>query len=322
MDEKMKDFEELSLELTDCCPLNCMHCSSNSGPSCTNSLPSNLVKKLVDEAALLGASKISLGGGEPAIAENFFSVLSYISKKNIPVEIFTSGITNFSTDIESYSDEIIENLSTYNKLKLIFSIYSGTKEIHDAVTQKQGSFEATLDSLRKCLKSNINCEVNFVPLRINIQDFETLIDLVESYGLNKISILRFVPQGRGHQNKELLEMSRDEEDAFITKILHLREIKDFEIRTGSPFNGIIPENNIPCRAGFAKLVIQANGNVLPCEVFKHHRRHSWKLSVYQKTLIEILQSPQILTLRNSLQASNCLKCPIHSLSRTREKQSV
>ena len=116
MDEKLKDFEELSLELTDCCPLNCMHCSSNSGPSCKISLPSNLVKKLVDEAALLGASKISLGGGEPAIADNFFSVLSYISKKDIPIEIFTSGITNFSTDIESYSDETVDNLCTHNNL--------------------------------------------------------------------------------------------------------------------------------------------------------------------------------------------------------------
>lgn len=318
----MKDFEELSLELTDCCPLNCMHCSSNSGPSCKNSLPSNLVKKLVDEAALLGASKISLGGGEPTIAENFFSVLSYISEKNIPIEIFTSGITNFSTDIESYSEEIVENLSTHNNLKLIFSIYSGVKEIHDVVTQKPGSSELTLDSLRKCLKANIDCEVNFVPLRTTTQDFETLIDLVESYGLNKISILRFVPQGRGHQNRSLLEMSRDEEDAFIAKILHLREVKDFQIRTGSPFNGIIPENNVPCRAGFAKLVVQANGNVLPCEVFKHHERRSWGLSIYQNTLTEILKSPQIMALKNRLKNTSCLVCPIHSALRNTKKEGA
>lgn len=307
----MKYFEELSLELTDCCPLRCMHCSSSSTSLCNNCLSSDVVKKLVDEAVLIGANKISLGGGEPAIAKNFISVLSYLSTKNISVEVFTSGVTNFNNKIELYSNELIEAISNFGNLKLIFSIYGASQKTHDSITQTPGSFIATVGSLKNCLSANIKCEVNYVPLRANSHDFEDLVNLIKSYGLNKISILRFVPQGRGIGNRDILEMSAEEEDAFIANLLHLREVNDFEIRTGSPFNGIIPGNKVPCRAGFAKLVIQSNGNVLPCEVFKHHERHNWNLSVYKHSISEILASKQITTLRSQLAKSNCLRCPIH-----------
>ena len=313
----MKDFKELSLELTDCCPLSCMHCSSNSDSLCNDCLPNDIVKKLVDEAVSIGANKISLGGGEPAIAKNFLSVLSYLSTKNISVEVFTSGVTNFNNKIERYSNDLIETISSFDNLKLIFSIYGANQEVHDNITRIPGSFKATLISLKKCLSAQIKCEVNYVPLKVNSHDFEDLINLIESYGLDKISILRFVPQGRGHENRDVLEMSAEEEDAFVANILHLREVKNFQIRTGSPFNGIVPGNKVPCRAGFAKLVVQANGNVLPCEVFKHHERCNWNLSVYKHSLNDILASKQVTTLRNRLRKSNCLKCPIHSSLRSR-----
>ena len=226
--------------------------------------------------------------------------------------MFTSGVTNFNNEIECYSGDFIETISSFDNLKLIFSIYGASHEVHDNITRMPDSFKATLSSLRKCLSAGIECEVNYVPLKVNIHGFEDLIDLIESYGLNKINILRFVPQGRGHENRNVLEMSAEEEDAFIAKILHLREVNSFQIRTGSPFNGILPGNEVPCRAGFAKLVIQANGNVLPCEVFKHHERRTWNLSVYEHSLSEILTSKQITTLGDRLRKNNCLKCPIHS----------
>ena len=322
-EDKMRDFEELSLELTDCCPLNCLHCSSNSSSQCNNYLPTELIKTLIDDAAKMNVSKVSLGGGEPTIAQNFLPTLKYISNKGVPVEVFTSGATNLNGELERYPDALIESLSKIENLKMIFSIYGAKQETHDTVTQTPGSFEAVQISLQKCLGANIKCEVNYVPLKLNVKEFDQLIDLIESYSLNKVSILRFVPQGRGLDNKDIIEMSLEEEDAFIAEILDLREVRDFEIRTGSPFNGIISDNNVPCRAGFAKLVVQANGNVLPCEVFKHHDRRNWNLSIYDHSLREILSSEQITTLRKQLKKYDCLKCPIHfGLRKKLEKETL
>ncbi len=308
----MKGFEELTLELTDWCPSKCLHCSSKSGPNCKNNLPQKLLLDLIDEAKLLGAQKISLGGGEPTSSENFMPVVLRVTKRNMLLEVFSCGLSVVDNHLESLPVSLLKNLEGLKDIKFIFSIHGATAQTHDYITQTKGSFDCLIDSLKNCLKAGIECEINFVPLKLNVNEFEQLLDLAESLKLEKISVLRFVPQGRGAINHSKLELTSEEEKIFVNELLYLREKKNIKIRTGSPFNGIIQGNEVPCRAGFGKLVIQADGNVLPCEVFKHHERRVWDLSVYHMTLKEIIQSKQVQKLYKYLQNSNCLKCPVHS----------
>src|SRR4030042_3809273 len=88
----VKGFEELTLELTDWCPLKCLHCSSGSSPSCTNGLPCELALCLVDDAGRLGAAKVSLGGGEPTASESFLPVVRQVLETGMLVEVFTCGL--------------------------------------------------------------------------------------------------------------------------------------------------------------------------------------------------------------------------------------
>jgi radical SAM protein with 4Fe4S-binding SPASM domain len=161
------------------------------------------------------------------------------------------------------------------------------------------------------MQAEIECEMNFVPLKVNVHEFARLISIAMDMQIPRISILRFVPQGRGALNRAELELNPEEEDFFVSEVLRQREATTVEIRTGSPFNGIVPGNQVPCRAGFGKLVVQADGNVLPCEVFKHHKRCQWGLSVHNMTLSQIVESPQVSDLHDRLQYTNCLECPVH-----------
>ena len=318
----MKGFEELTLELTDWCPSECLHCSSGSGPSCTNSLSRELALRLVDEAARLGAAKVSLGGGEPPASDSFFPVVRRVLESGMLLEVFTCGLATTNHCIVSIPSAIIENCAGLKDIKFIFSFHGASRNVHDYITKTPGSFDLSLNSLQECLGSGIDCEINFVPMRVNVNEFEKLVELAEGLRINRISVLRFVPQGRGLQNRQELELSRDEEDLFVESLLRLQTERHIDIRTGSPFNGIVPSNGVLCRAGTGKLVVQANGNVLPCEVFKHHERCKWNLSVYKQTLTEILSTPQITVLRNILGESNCLVCPVHGALRARLESGV
>ena len=315
----MKGFEELTLELTDWCPSKCLHCSSGSGPNCKNELPHDLALHLVDEAGQLGATKISLGGGEPTASESFLSVVRQTIKHRILVEVFTCGLTITNEGVDSLPTTIIEGCAGLKGIKFIFSFHGATAQTHDYITQTPGSYECLLSSLENCLKAGIECEMNFVPLKLNVYEFEHLTEIAKILKIAKISILRFVPQGRGALNRTELELNTEEEDSFVDKILCLRENKNIAIRTGSPFNWIIPGNKVPCRAGFGKLVIQADGNVLPCEVFKHNNRRHWGLSVHDMTLAEIIESPQVSNLYRRLQHAECLECPVHRAGRKNQK---
>jgi len=325
-DNSVKGFEELTLELTDWCPSECLHCSSSSSPSCTNSLRHELSLRLVDEAGRLGAAKVSLGGGEPTASDSFFPVVQRVLESGMLLEIFTCGLAKTTKGITSLPPAIIENCAGLKDAKFIFSFHGSTANTHDYITQTPGSYDCLLTSLKDCLRAGIECEINFVPLRVNIHEFTHLVKLAQDLKVNRISVLRFVPQGRGALNRKELELCLEEEDLFVNELLRLRTQSSVDIRTGSPFNGIVPGNQVPCRAGSGKLVVQADGNVLPCEVFKHNDRRKWHLSVHTMTLSKILQSPQLKDLKHQLQLTNCLtnclECPIHTALRNTQKAEV
>ena len=318
----MNGFEELTLELTDWCPSKCLHCSSESSPNCTNGLPYELTVRLVKEAAQLGATKVSLGGGEPTASESCLPIINKVLETGMLVEVFTCGLASTTQGITSLPPAIIESCAGIKGIKFIFSFHGASAQTHDHITQIPGSYECLLTSLQNCLEAEIECEMNFVPLRVNVNDFGQLINLATDLQIPRISILRFVPQGRGALNRADLGLHPEEENLFVSEVVRLRKAARIEIRTGSPFNGIVPGNQVPCRAGFGKLVVQADGNVLPCEVFKHHKRCSWGLSVYDMTLTQILESSQLLDLHKRLQYTDCLECPVHRALRKSPKLEV
>jgi radical SAM protein with 4Fe4S-binding SPASM domain len=319
MGKAMEGFEELTIELTDWCPSICLHCSSNSSPKCNNHLETKLVLQLIDESIKLGAKKISFGGGEPTESKSFLPAIMRATTLGASVEVFTCGLGKYGGKLQEIKREVINACKEIHGVKFIFSFHGASESVHDYITQTPNSFRLLTTSLEKCLSAGIECEMNFVPMRVNVHEFRDLVDLAEHYRIRRFSILRFVPQGRGLENVETIELSSNEEISFVEEVLQLRAEKKIDIRTGSPFNGIVPGNKVPCRAGFGKLVIQANGNVLPCEVFKHQERSEWGLSVHRMTLGKILESTQLRKLYASLQENNCLECPIHKSLKSRPK---
>lgn len=315
-------IDELVIELTNWCPHSCMHCSSLSGVQCKDHLSKDVIIELIDEAFDIGVKKISFGGGEPTSSDIFIEILKKINNAGVHTEVFTCGNSIQGNRIIAFSNSLISQISNFNghvNVNLVFSFHGATSETHDYITQTPGSYNCLVESVKACVKNRILCTANFVPLKPNISEFNSLLDLLTSLKINKVSILRFVPQGRGFINQDILELTREEENIFLNQVLHKSNDLPIEIRFGSPFNGIIPDHIVPCRAGISKLVIQPNGNVLPCEVFKHFERSNWELNIYKKTLGQILSSTQFNTLKKILFESKCHFCPVHSI--LREKSS-
>lgn len=313
MSEQSITLQELVVELTDWCPLQCRHCSSQSGPSCGNRLTPEIIDSLLTEAKEIGIGQVSFGGGEPTASPILFDVLRKLDSMHIPAEVFTCGVAHDRDKITPFSHDLVGTLQELRRgLTLVFSFHGSYAQLHDDITQVAGSYDCLCKSLKRCIDAGVTCTANFVPLRINVSDFENVVKLVEDIGINKFSVLRFVPQGRGAENKFELQISRQEEDAFVHRLAVQRARSNMMIRTGSPFNGIIPDNNVLCRAGISKLVVQPDGNVLPCEVFKDDTRRDWGASVYNQTLMDILQSSKFVSLQRALKRAGCGDCPVHS----------
>lgn len=308
----MSRLRELVLEPSAWCPLSCSHCSSSSGPLATVALDPATCFRVINEAADLGVTQLSFGGGEPTSFPFLMDCVRAALRRSVKAEIFTSGIRLRERRFTSLAKPLLSALRETGQVKLIFSFLGGSPEVHDGLTGVPGSQELTLESLDKALGVCLPVELNFVPLRPNAASFSKLVALAEERGIAKISLLRFVPQGRGHLNRAELEMSRREEKLFLAEVSQIQSSARVLIRTGSPYNQLIRQKIVPCRAGDGKIVVQPDGNVIPCEVFKHSSRRDWSASVTQNSLADIVSSASFRELRAAVRAENCARCPVHT----------
>jgi MoaA/NifB/PqqE/SkfB family radical SAM enzyme len=196
--------------------------------------------------------QVNLSGGEPLLYEDIYTLIGWFNKLNIKVNIYTSGVVD---DIR-YKLLMLKDL--FNVNKIVFPIYSTRETLHNFITNTN-SFEKTKYAIEFSLSLKLNTEVHIVPMQINLYDLDDTIFDLKNIGIEKINILKLVPQGRTLENKYLIP----DNIALEQEIKRLKNKWNNYIKLGLPFN-----EQHECIAGKEKLVIQPNGVIIPCESFK------------------------------------------------------
>jgi len=165
--------------------------------------------------------------------------------------IYSTGI-NLTDD---GSKEIFK-LIKHGLGKVVFSLYSPFKNHHEGITRKLGSFDKTVAVMQKLGEYHVEREIHFVPLKLNYKHLAKLIELAKDLGISKVSILRFVPQGRGVILKKSHEMLMHKETVELRKlILDCKEKYGIDIRLGSPYNILVLNEDVDCIAARKTLCI-------------------------------------------------------------------
>jgi radical SAM protein with 4Fe4S-binding SPASM domain len=302
---KEGDLEELKIELTKNCPLSCIHCSSNASSGNPVQLTRKAVLSLVSQAAELHVKSIVFSGGEPLLWPWIVDAVRTCTVLGLHSSIYSTGI-NLTDD----GAKEIMALIKHGLNKVIFSLYSPFKTQHEGITRKLGSFDRTVAVMQELGKYHIEREIHFVPLKLNYKHLVKLIELAKDSGIPKVSILRFVPQGRGVILKKSHEMLMHKETVELRRlILYCKEHYDVNIRLGSPYNILILNEDVDCIAARKTLCIGPNGNIYPCDAFKntepneiglddsyhnilkHSLNECWKQSEYLNTIRHYLTTP-------------------------------
>lgn len=252
-------LKELKIEITYKCPLACIHCSSDSTPE--NDLQISYAKciDILDEAKMMGIEEIAFSGGEPLEHPNFEDIIKHAGRLKLRTTLYTSGNSqNFNSKLQ--------RLIKSGLLRIIFSLYSSNETEHEQITRRKGSYDSTIIAIGNAVLSGISTELHFVALSRNYHRLPELVVLGKSLGVNKISVLRFVPQGRG------VLLNKD----VLTKLQYLELKQTIEglrqngqnIRTGSPFNFLLLSEQPSCNSAIDRLIIAPNLRIYPCDAFK------------------------------------------------------
>ena len=184
-------------------------------------------------------------------------------------------INNLMKRYLAYDALEFDSLSNYDCLyfkqlgldKIVFDFQAWNKEVYNKIMGTDDFYELILSSVIKASKSGIATDAHFIPTKINYKELPEIIEMLNVAEFKQLSILNFVPQGRGRENESILMLTDDEFKDFLSIYEENKDKFNGVLRVGIPLQG---SDKHKCTAGLDKLVIKYDGTVLPCPAFKEY----------------------------------------------------
>ena len=240
-DHGVQQIDSVCFEITDRCPLACSHCSVSAGPARNRVLPFDIFRRIVGFARDKGCSEIILAGGEPLSLFQFPSYAMCAHKTGAVVSVFTSGIIFGEEESISVRPDTYRNYREKGVTRVVFSVYADDAIVHDKITRTPGSLRQTLDSMDNARAAELQCEINFVPMKPNWGHLAGILKLAADLGVSRVNCLRFVPQGRGLGNERFLQVEVEDEESFARSVAELIQGEfGLMLRLGRSFKELMP----------------------------------------------------------------------------------
>jgi len=261
------NLEMVWLEITQQCNLKCLHCYQGDVHVPGQQLNFNDWCRIIDELKRLKVKRIIIIGGEPCCAPILLDILNYLKKykDEIDITLFTNG---------TMLDEDLFSVIAKNNIRVKFSLYGHSADLHEHITQVKGSFKKMLTNIMRLKNEDISIGVAIIAMKENQDYLEEIKRFVKGLNLDytEFDVIRCVYGG-------------SQKEHYPTKL----EIAKLGIRSKPYFiaNKLEFDKNCffnSCWAG--KIAITDSGHILPC-VFE--RKISYG-NVKQATISEIINS--------------------------------
>ena len=193
---------------------------------------------------------------------------------NLPQEVKDKIVTREMEIYTQYNNKVfsaisreeMEYLKELGLDKIVFDFQGAERETYDYLMGSNHFLEVEQSIIRAAVVG-LDTDVHFVPMKLNYKELPDLIELLNIAEIRNLSLLNFVPQGRGEINKEELMMSEDEIKEFAIIYNNCKDTFNGVLRVGIP---LLSDDKHKCTAGLDKLVIKYDGTVLPCPAFKEY----------------------------------------------------
>lgn len=267
----------LHLELTTNCNLRCIHCYNESGAKRedekNNELPINNWEQVIKEAYEIGARRVQFIGGEPFLRrELMFKLIPYACNLGYKsLEVSSNGTVMCDSDFEF--------LKEYGA-DLALSFYSHTPQIHDIITTRKGSWQKTLNTIKKALRVGVPLRISIVKMKENKNIIKDTASFLKSLGIQNFKTSLVEPAGRACSNDSI------DEDTPLQQTFN----KPIFPKIG--FNKFW-RNRFWHNCFSEQICIGSSGNVYPCLAERKISYGSIKLA----SLSEILTSKPAMSIR-------------------------
>jgi radical SAM protein with 4Fe4S-binding SPASM domain len=264
-------LQTLIFEITQACDHACTHCYNywrhpdHQGAGRLESERADLRPLLTHVLDQVDCDLITLTGGEPLLRPDLPDILSFLSERDVRINLITNG--------HRLSEERTTELIRLGVGLFELPLLSFRRETHDALSGRQGAFDAVLAALAHIRYHRGQAVAVFVITRRNVADLRDTLKLASAFGVRGVMLNRFNAGGRGATAIDELLPSVDE----MRNALEVAEAASHAYRL--PISCSIPiqpclidTSHYPhlgfgfCGAGSkrAYYTLDTDGNVRPC----------------------------------------------------------
>jgi MoaA/NifB/PqqE/SkfB family radical SAM enzyme len=181
----------LWLEVTPFCNMECVHCYADSGsnPKMKSLLSPQDYLNLIKEAARMECRKIQFIGGEPTLVKHLPDYISYARQEGFEfIEVFTNAFVLSERSLTCFVE---------HNVSLATSFYCDIAEIHDAITQRLGSHNATTTNIKRILDAGLKLRVGIIEMPQNQHRIKETKEFLYKLGVQDVGSDRIRGIGRG-----------------------------------------------------------------------------------------------------------------------------
>lgn len=247
--------DNVSYSITDRCNLICKHCMVSAKANCksdffdTSEIKENLLKIIE-----LNPDNLIITGGEPMLRRDFIEISRFCR------EHFSGKLTLMTNGTLVNEFNVSELVSCYDSIDISIDGYN---EATCSLIRGEGVFSKIINSIRLLSENGMKkINTSMVLSATNANYIDEYILLNKKLGTRPmLRALSF--EGRAKSNEEILKKD------FSDKLSYSKY--PFESTDESTENGTRNKSeefrSCSCTAGYDQLVIEANGNIYPCNLF-------------------------------------------------------
>ena len=290
----------LTWELTYACNLACIHCLSSSGRRDPRELSTEEAMAVIDEMKALQVFYVNIGGGEPTIRPDFFSLIEYATDNEVGVKFSTNGSR---IDLPT-----AQRLTTMDYTDIQISLDGADAATNDAV-RGDGSFTTAITAMDNLAEAGFGSfKISVVVTRQNVGQLDSFEKLAARYGA-ELRLTRLRPSGRGADSWHQLHPTQEQQRHLYHWLLARPKVL-----TGDSFfhlNALGPDNleglNL-CGAGRVVCLIDPVGDVYACPFVLHDEFRAGNVRD-QGGFAHIWRQSELFTeLREPQSAGACASC--------------
>ena len=299
-------LKEIKIELTNKCARNCKHCSSNATNNIDNlkELDFDSVYKIITEAKVMGVEDIVFTGGEPLMYDRLSELVELTSKLGMKSTIYTFAYRTDET-LDKY-----KNLINLGLNKIVYSLADSLSDETDISTYDiEYFFDRIFESNNARLGFHYTISTDSYPKFKDVIT-STISAFKSKKYFDKISLLRFVPHGKGTTCMDL-----SKEQLLDIKNFYLNFVDKNRIRLGSPWN-ILGIKNSPCIIADKIMIIGFDGIAYPCDSIKYFTELGISGNINENSLMDMYNSEYFSNIRNFNIDNSCSSCEQYSICKS------